>query len=274
VTQSRQVIIRRVGPLLIWALALFGSGLVEAATRAARTHSVGIHVGARPSARHVGYSRRPYHSSGFYPYRHHAHLYQLHRHYPWYGWGWGGFWLGPAPARVYFVTEPAPGVVETDDKPKKSEVRLDGATIGQSRDYNGTWDRLGLRPGRHLIEFSAPGYMTLEIEIDVAPGGFQRFDQKLQKGVGRDPRSSPLPPIAPDSPGFLRIQVSPVDAVIYLDGEFLARADELASLHGPLPVAPGRHVLEAVRAGMASRRLDVEVEPNGTARIEFDLQPE
>jgi hypothetical protein len=54
----------------------------------------------------------------------------------------------------------------------------------------------------------------------------------------------------------------------------LGTAQELARLHGALPVALGRHVVEIVRPGFGSRRLEVDVTEAGTARVELRLEPE
>ena len=275
--------------VLVALLPVLPAEAGASSTRLGRAHASGggVHVGARTGVRHHGYHGQRHHGHHFnHHYGYHARPYS-YGYYPWYGLGWGGFWLGPAPRRVYLLTQPAAGIIETDVRPKKAVVKLDGAVVGQSRDYNGRWDRLGLPPGRHTIEFSAPGHMTLEVQLDVESGSYHHFDEELNPGEGRDPRSIRLPPEQErEAPaptvedhaelptGFLRVRVQPTDAVIYLDGEFLARADELARLHGALPVAPGRHVLEVVRPGHAGQRVEVAVESDRSATVEVELQRE
>ena len=252
-------------------------------TRPGHLHGarVGVHVGA---VRYGGsYRHHPYYAG----HRRSYYRYYGYPYSPGYPWGWGGFWLGPPPRKAYVFSRSIPGIVETDVRPKKAEVKLDGVVVGQSRDYNGKWDRLALPAGRHTIEFAAPGYMTLEMQIDLEAGGYARFDQKLQKGEGRDPRSTELSPESAEDPppstaesfpvlpsGFLRIRATPADAVIYLDGEFLARADELSRLHGALPVAPGRHLLELVRPGYGSRRVEVDIESDRRSTVDVELESE
>ena len=117
------------------------------------------------------------------------------------------------------------------------------------------------------------------------------------EGEGLDPRSTGPPPEEPaveerpagepavelsgESPaardgllrsGFLRIGAHPADAAVYLDGEFLARADELARLHGALSVAIGTHVIEVVRPGYESQTATVEVSGKEPVRVVVRLR--
>jgi hypothetical protein len=182
-------------------------------------------------------------------------------------------------------------------------VILDGEPIGEAREFNGTWDVLELEPGRHVFTFEAPGYMSLEVGVAAATGRRYRVAYELRKGEGRDPRSDALlgpaaPPAAvppdgaaaPQPPaqgrttdrgepglrrGFLKIYVSPSDAAVYLDGEFLGRGDELARLHGAIPVAAGGHRIEVVRPGYRSRMENVDVgDGQQPAEVRIDLERE
>lgn len=210
----------------------------------------------------------------------------------WGYWGWPYYYgYYPASARPRLQTDPA--VVETDVRPKKADVVLDGAPVGQARDYNGSWDVLVVKPGLHALEFRHPGYMTLRVYLDAAAGGHYRIADRLERGEGLDPRSMERPPDRAEEPagrrirgtvpeesgrealaqGLLRISASPPDAAVYLDGEFLARADELARMHGALPVAVGRHVIEVVRPGFEGRSVDVQVDANEPAKVSIDLSP-
>jgi hypothetical protein len=185
------------------------------------------------------------------------------------------------------------GVVETDVRPGRAAVRLDAQEVGQARDFNGTWDRLWVKPGDHVLEFSRPGYMTLRVSVAVPRGGYVRIDETLQKGEGLDPRSAsgaepesdapaqlpaPVPSLSEPEGGLrralLRLDVEPLDAAVYLDGEFLARADEISRLHGALPVATGVHRIEIVRPGYRSRVVDVDVAGDEPVRLAVVLERE
>ena len=254
-----------------------------------------------------GYSPQGHHGFhgyyGYYPYGFYPNWYFSFWGYP-YCWGWPYFsvgWYGglEPPAAVAEAYATGLAAVETDIKPKKADVRVDGALVGQARDYNGTWDVLWLSPGEREISFSLDGYMTLSFYVDVAPGGYVRFSERLQEGSGPDPRSTERPVgvpaveatpdggdayglrLAPGSEipgdgaglrsGYLTIEAGPADAAVYLDGEFLARADELARLHGALPVATGTHVIEVVRPGYRSQRVEVEVTAEHPGRVVLRL---
>ncbi len=218
-----------------------------------------------------------------------------------YGYGWYGPYAGHRYRMVTVAVSPdrnAPAVLETDVHPRKAHLILNGDDMGKVKYFNGNWDRLPLPPGQHTIEFRAKGYRTLKLEMETEAGRFYRLDYRMEKGEGEDPRSMRLPRSAPReetiekaertaspgleagvSPGLLRgllrIRVSPADAAVYLDGEFLGRGDELSRLHGALPVAAGFHRIEVVRPGFTSRTQEVEVIEGGDpVRIELELDRE
>ncbi len=255
-----------------------GASRTSSATRASGQATYGY---TRGRSGHHGY----HHGHGYGYYGHYGHY-----GYPWYPY-WGGYYpaWGAYPGMTLRVPETAPAAIETDVRPKKAEVLIDGEFAGQARDFNGTWDLLWLDPGEHVVEFRAPGYKTLRQHVPIAAGGYVRLHWRLEKGEGLDARSTTAPPAsaapaavaaAPEvetrlgtvRSGLLKLAVSPPDAAVYLDGEFLARADELARLHGALPVAQGEHTLEIVRPGYVgdSRRIVVEV--GQPLRIEVALQ--
>ncbi len=172
-------------------------------------------------------------------------------------------------------------------KPKKAQLRVDGQVLGQARDYNGKWDLLYIEPGEHVFSFEAEGHMTLRLALEVKPGSYQRIDYRLQQGEGIDPRSvepsasrqsdeatEPAPPEQRPAlrTGLLSLRVQPDDAAVYLDGEFLARADELRRLHGAIPVASGRHTIEVVRPGFESASRTVDVGGSEPVRVEVELK--
>jgi hypothetical protein len=181
----------------------------------------------------------------------------------------------------------APAFVETDVRPKKASVRLDGEDVGRAKDYNGSWDRLLVSGGTHVLEFAAPGYKTLRMRIDARPGRTYRIQRDLVEGEGDDPRSVNLsmPPSAPGpapssvgegaaglARGFLRIEVGPSDAAVYLDGEFLGSGRELASLHGAIAVAEGEHRVDVMHPSFETKTVRVRVGGNdNTARVEVSL---
>ena len=224
-------------------------------------------------------------------------------YYPYYDPFWYGgpyyssFYYGPPAYRVA-AYHPSSGAVETDLRPKKALVSLDGTPMGQARDFSGPWDLMILRKGTHTLEFSAPGYMTLRVTLDVRNGGYYHIKDRLVEGDGMDPRSSPPAAAAEEAPaegefavesdlqeepapappalqrGLLHLRVTPADAAVYLDGEFLAKGDELARLHGSIPVARGDALLEVLRPGYKQQTLAVTVDGDEPTRVRVDLEPE
>jgi hypothetical protein len=70
----------------------------------------------------------------------------------------------------------------------------------------------------------------------------------------------------------LAFRVTPANASIYLDGEFLGTATELLRLERGIAVKPGQHRVEVMAPGHASRTLTVDV-PEGERRqvvVELD----
>jgi hypothetical protein len=275
------------------------------------TGSAGVTRGTG-SGRASGRATYGYHGRGRWPGYGYGYGYG-YQHYPYYWylgypglfyWRWGWPWLydgwcgypGQCNPTVYQVLRlrSDPGVVETDVKPKRAEVVVDGEVVGEARDYNGNWDLLFLQPGLREIRFRAPGYMTLTLWMEVEPGGYLRIKERLAQGEGEDPRSMSKPPEQEKQPataaaaeesgpttgppvstirqGLLRIKASPPDAAVYLDGEYLARADELERMHGALPVAQGRHLVEAVRPGYAGESIEIVVGGDEPSEIRLDLE--
>jgi hypothetical protein len=220
----------------------------------------------------------------------------------WWGWPYDLWWYpgvyGPAPS-VYRYAEPAspdqPARVETAIQPRRATVRVNGEEVGEARDFSGTWDALFLTPGDQTLEFTAPGYKILRIALRVEPGAGYRLEYRLERGDGIDPRSVEAapkpavpaqiprerareepPPAVPPSEGlrrgFLRFDVLPADAAVYLDGEYLARADELVRLRGALPVAEGEHLVEIVRPGYKSYAETVTVRAGEPLRVVVSLE--
>ena len=216
--------------------------------------------------------------------------------WPYYGWGPYGGWYGPYYDGPYVVALPAPdpttpATVLTKLAPSKAEVMVDGVSVGYAKDYTGRWDSLHLAPGKHTITFRSPGYTTSVIDLEALPAAHYVFSDDLVRGDGetRHVLPAPTPPAATASaaaevPAFvpapalssvargrLKVRAQPEDAAVYLDGEYLGLAGELARLHGAIPVATGQHRLEAVRPGYVSAASTIEVSGDAVAEAEITL---
>jgi hypothetical protein len=78
-----------------------------------------------------------------------------------------------------------------------------------------------------------------------------------------------------DTPGAmarLRLQVTPDDASLYLDGNFLGSAREIAQLSAGLVVPAGSHRLEVVRPGYRPEEVEFDGEAGEELDLEIDLE--
>lgn len=71
--------------------------------------------------------------------------------------------------------------------------------------------------------------------------------------------------------GWVRFEVDPEDASVYLDGRFVGTAGELANLQRGLKVAAGDHHLAVVRPGRQPEEKDFEVEAGEETSLSIDL---
>ncbi len=107
-----------------------------------------------------------------------------------FGLGWG-FYGPPYYPPPYMRMIPGDAAsVELHVHPRKALVRVDGYEAGQARDFNSHYDPLWVKPGKHSLELSAPGYMTLRVPIRLSPGAYLRLRYALEEGAGVDPRST------------------------------------------------------------------------------------
>jgi hypothetical protein len=72
----------------------------------------------------------------------------------------------------------------------------------------------------------------------------------------------------------LRLTVEPEDASLYLDGNFLGSAREIAQLSAGLVVPSGRHRLEVVRPGYLPEEVTFEGDPGEELELEVSLERE
>jgi hypothetical protein len=71
--------------------------------------------------------------------------------------------------------------------------------------------------------------------------------------------------------GWVRFDVDPEDASVYLDGRFVGTGTELGSLQRGLKVDPGKHHLAVVRPGRKSEERDFQVTAGQETELSVDL---
>jgi hypothetical protein len=251
-----------------------------------------------------------------------------HHHY-YYGGGFGfsasyyylpsyspyGYYYSPYPAYYGSMYLPDIAYIDTDVSPENAEVILDGDSVGIADDFDGFPRYLAVTPGRHTIEFRAPGHkiMTrslrvprgsvLEIEFTMPEGsgavtprdakGDARGDEEIvvpeyrrgeetrggrrvDSNEGDDREVQEAEPEEDDveeaEPGFLRLDVTPPDASVYIDGKLYGSASRLSQLHGDLRLDVGRHKVEVVRPGYRSITRQINVTPGDHVNLDLDLE--
>lgn len=185
------------------------------------------------------------------------------------------------------------GSIELRVVPANARVHLDGVNVGQAREFDSADEALLVTPRPHQIELTRRGYMKLRLVVPVKAGQHHVVEQWLREGDGLDPRSTTIgkrPHVASpatadaeaagdgaasvitDERGLVRIEVLPADATVQIDGKFVARADELSRLHGALPLTLGRHLVEVLRPGYRSERVEISVQRDAVLELKFDLE--
>lgn len=203
---------------------------------------------------------------------------------------------------------PSYAMVDCDVDPEEALVILDGEVLGEADDYDGFPAYLSIRPGRHELEFRAEGLQTLVLSGSFLSGAFIRVDREL--GAGGEPMMVALgepvevsgeeqppyqPPVLPpdDGPagppapggeavtedqtardGFLKLQVTPADAAVYIDDRFFGSGDEISRLHGFIRLPPGEHSIQVTRPGYQTRTLPVSMLPGEKQNLDVWLERE
>ncbi len=268
-------------------------------TTAERRHpragtGTGSRYGGRSGGRYGG------HYGGHYPGNY------IYPGYPGWGWGgyhpayWGYWWPyrsyglgygGYAPlgaGAVYSYPETDRGSIRVLVDPTEVRVYIDGYYAGVVDDFDGLFQRLHLAPGRHEISLKLTGYKTHSVRVYVAPGTTLKLDHEMEEGIGETfedlTRGAPMREARRSSRSFgeepreergeethageLRLRISPVDASVYVDGEFRGTGREAATL----ALTPGQHRIEVVRPGYRTEDREVEVGSAAVAELTIDLE--
>lgn len=72
------------------------------------------------------------------------------------------------------------GMLKTLVRPDSAEVYIDGKYYGKAGEFAKRKDAATLDPGKHKVEFRAPGYKTYLIETDVLPGKLLTVEYEMQ----------------------------------------------------------------------------------------------
>jgi hypothetical protein len=199
----------------------------------------------------------PYYYSGFYG-------------YPSY-YGWGGRYASDRTASLRLMVQP-----------RQARVYVDGYYAGVADDFDGIFQRLNVSPGRHEVTFKLEGYATHKVKVYAPLGQTLKIRHEMARGsastedVVGDPadedrwvrnREENAAAGAGEIDGIVRLEVTPEDASVYIDGDFRGTARELGSVRLPA----GRHRIELVRPGYRTEERDVELRGGGTETLALVL---
>ena len=181
--------------------------------------------------------------------------------------------------------------------PEKTRVYVDGYYAGIADDFDGIFQRLNVGPGRHEITLKLDGYRTqhfkvyvpvddtIKIHFDMVRGSGEATSEEFagvpadyarvedmddDRYEGRDDRGDRGRYEGRDQgdTASVRLQVSPRDASVYVDGEFRGSGRQAESLR----LRPGRHRIEVVRPGFRTVEREVDVQAGRSTDVEFDLE--
>jgi len=182
--------------------------------------------------------------------------------------------------------------------PEKTRVYVDGYYAGIADDFDGIFQRLNVPPGRHDITLKLEGYRTQHFKVYVPVDDTIKIHYDMVRGAG-EATSDQFAGVPADyarvedlddeagrrgdddgrydrrddsrdqgDTGSVRLQVSPRDASVYIDGEFRGSGRQSANLR----LRPGRHRIEVVRPGYRTVEREIEVEAGRSTELEFDLE--
>jgi hypothetical protein len=216
------------------------------------------------------------------------------------GYGYPSYGYGDGYGQPYAYEGRAIGSLRVIVEPADTRVYVDGYYAGTADDFDGMFQRLNVAPGRHEIMLKKEGFKGHRFQIYAAADQTLKLKYTMQHGEGEDPaedltgsrvaeeeprydlnrdlRERDRAPREPERSGFevsrepemgyLRLDVRPGDATVYVDGEFRGSARQADRLDLP----PGRHRVEVVRPGYRTVEREIEVRPGRNESIAIDLE--
>lgn len=261
-----------------------------------RGSSFRVHVGF------PGYYYGPYGYYGYSRYGRYGH-YGPYGHYGYYPYGYYGYGRSNRYLRHRF------GALDLNVKPKDTQVWVNGGYVGTTGKLDGSPSMLWLEKDSYEVIFYKEGYETIVRNYRVTAGGVIKEKFEMQPGESKLPEdlstAEPLPspsaerlsetssegrvrdrPLRPSElrerstrtrtldvrqePGKVAVHVTPKDASVYLDGQFIGIAKDLRR-NPILLVDPGEHRVEIVHPGYESKKVEISVEAGKEQEVEVNL---
>lgn len=230
----------------------------------------------------VGVTSRTEAHGGYRVYRYRPYYRPYYNYRPYYGPIWYGYYgqypgvWGPGYSFWH-------GAVRTQVKPRETQVYVDGYYAGTVDDFDGTFQRLYLRPGEHDLELKLEGHRTFRERILAVSGETLKIHhdmEPLRPGEREAPpptRAVPVPDIRDEvSPppsgedrgrdlpppasrfGTLALRAQPQDADVWIDGERWGRLEGLEEIVIHLPAGP--HEVRIRKEGYRDFETEVTIE--------------
>ncbi len=191
-----------------------------------------------------------------------------------WGWGWGGlwwdpFWYGPYWGDPYYrYWGPSyydnSAELRLEVKPKDAQVYVDGYYAGIVDDFNGVFQRLRIRPGRHELAIYMPGYRTVRqnLYLSVGQDSKVKFDLvALGPGEQNEPPPQPTePPTAQEGYGD---QPQPPNTAVQPGQPRTARPPRPVRPAAPEPPAPPPPPQGGAEQAQGFGSLVIRVQPAG-----------
>jgi hypothetical protein len=242
------------------------------------------------------------------PYVYHPHAYRPYYYWPYYGpyfWGspWGpyGFypslWFGYYPHYAHFDDDSSLRVQVT---PREAQVFVDGYYVGLVDSFDGTFQRLHLSPGDHVIEIYLEGFRTIRETMMFLPHeGYQikrameplspgdpaaerpRPDPSARRAQRPNPpesrrerppeqmREAPAPPARGEA-GAVAVRVQPLGAIVLIDGEKwqIPEGSETLVVH----LSEGPHRIEIQKQGYRTFTTEIRLRAGETIPLNVSLR--
>lgn len=198
--------------------------------------------------------------------------------YPSYPWFWFQYYYLypnrylPSPRWYWPVTLSGRLRLEIDQK--DASVYVDGYYVGIVDDFDGFFQHLTLSAGPHTIEVRKPGYVPLAVDVDIPIDQTVTYRDRMV--VARPGETDILPaPLtgseAADAasawqatPGDVRLEVTPKDAKVYVDGYYVGSVDDFDGRLQRLTVSAGPHHIVIQANGYEQLEVDLYVQPRQT----------
>ena len=261
-----------------------------------RKPTPGTGTGYRYHDGYYPYYGYPYYGYGYPYYGWNYGYYWSPWYYPSYGWygGYGGYGAGPGYASEGPRHEGGGGLLRVMVMPSKTKVYVNDRYVGVAGNLDGMFEPLSLPAGRHDITLKLEGYethkvkvyvplaQTLKLKYDMVKGSPEKVSESTvgdpidEARYSRDPEDDyentreHRDETRPDNRGergTVRLDVSPEDASIYVDGVFRGTGLDLRKVTLP----EGRHRLEVVRPGYRTLERDLDVTAGEVEEVDVDL---